>query len=96
MPIIRPETATTYSDPHSHRHAPSYWHVLCGHLSIRPSELHPWLVDICLVRGLSWQPITSDGKDSTPVRDSLLGTALEKPHTIVLACALRSFEYSTE
>ena len=50
------------------------------------------------VRGLSWQLTTSDPKDSTPVRDSLLGTALEKPHTIVhvLACARRSFEYSTE
>jgi len=65
-------------------------------LSIRASELHRWLVGICPVRGLSWQPITSDGKDSTPVRDSLLGTALEKPHTVVLVCALRSFEYSSE
>ena len=45
---------------------------------------------------LSWQLTTSDPKDSTPVRDSLLGTALEKPHTIVLACGRRSFEYSTE
>ena len=38
------------------------------------------------VRGHSWQLTTSDPKDSTPVRDSLLGNTSDKAHTIVVTC----------
>ena len=40
--------------------------------------------------------MTSHPKDSTPVRDTLLGNTLDRPHTMAVTCVRRPFKYSTK
>ena len=60
------------------------------------SELGIWLIDRWPLRGLHWQHMTSHRKPSTPARDCLLGSTLDRPHTMAGTCVRRPIEYSTE
>ena len=65
-------------------------------LSIQPRELGLWLTGRWPLLGLHWQHTTSHRKPSTPARECLLGSTVDRPHTMAGTCVRRPIEYSTE